>query len=123
MTRLAKVAAVALATSVAAAACATTRAPVATTVTSVGVEFVLVDRAATTVAVAGSFNAWSVSSHRLVRTGPPGRWATVVRLPPGDHHFMFVVDGARWVVPAMASDYIDDGFGSANAVVVVPKER
>ena len=88
--------------------------------TSVGVEFVLEDRTASSVAVSGSFNAWSTSSHPMARVGQSGRWVIVLRLPPGDHQFMFVVDGTRWVVPTTALDYVDDGFGATNAVVTVP---
>jgi 1,4-alpha-glucan branching enzyme len=104
-------------------ACATTRPPVAASLAPGGVEFVLEDRAATSVAVAGSFNAWSISSHPMVRRGQSARWSAVVRLAPGDHQFMFVVDGTRWVVPSTAAGYVDDGFGSTNAVVTVPLER
>ena len=52
-----------------------------------------------------------------------GRWSIVTPLPPGEHTFMFVVDGRQWVSPA-AEDYVDDGFGARNGVVVVrPSER
>ena len=43
----------------------------------------------------------------------------VVALPPGEHAFMYVVDGAAWLSPPAAEDYVDDGFGSRNGVVVV----
>jgi len=50
-------------------------------------------------------------------------WTAVVTLPPGEHLFVFVVDG-QWVVPPVAEDYVDDGFGSKNGVVIVrPRER
>ena len=38
--------------------------------------------------------------------------------------FMFVIDGSRWVTPPLADDFVDDGFGSKNGVVIVgPQER
>ncbi len=40
-------------------------------------------------------------------------------LPAGEHKFMFVVDGEQWMVPPLAEDYVDDGFGSRNGVVIV----
>jgi len=86
-------------------------------VTPSGVRFTLEHNGATSVAVVGSFNEWSTSSHPLTRQGR--LWRTVVVLPPGDHLFMFVVDGTQWVVPPLADDYADDGFGSRNGVVSV----
>jgi hypothetical protein len=36
---------------------------------------------------------------------------------------MYVVDG-KWISPEMAEDFVDDGFGVKNGVVVVrPNER
>jgi hypothetical protein len=33
---------------------------------------------------------------------------------------MYVVDGETWVVPPMAADFVTDGFGNTNGVVIVP---
>jgi hypothetical protein len=62
---------------------------------------------------------WSTTAHPLRRSGAPGAWTIVVPLPPGDHLFMFLVDGTRWVSPPIAEEYVDDGFGARNGVVVV----
>ena len=96
-------------------AAAVARGPV---VTPDGVRFTLEHAAAKSVAIAGDFNDWSTSAHPLARYGS-GTWSAVVALPPGDHKFMFVVDGTEWVVPPLAEDYVDDGFGSRNGVVIV----
>ena len=82
-----------------------------------GVRFTLEHGGATSVSVAGNFNEWSPSAHPLMRNGR--MWSTVVALPPGEHLFMFVVDGTQWVVPPLADEYEDDGFGSRNGVVIV----
>ena len=96
-------------------------APIAT---PEGVTFVLTRASARSVAVAGDFNGWSVSAHPLNRSGSTNEWKAVVRMPPGEHAFMFVVDGTEWVVPPAAEDYVDDGLGSKNGVVIVrPPER
>jgi 1,4-alpha-glucan branching enzyme len=87
-------------------------------VTPAGVRFVLNRPEARRVAVAGSFNQWSTSSHALARDARTGLWTTLVALPPGEHTFMFVVDGA-WIRPPVAENYVDDGFGARNGVVVV----
>ena len=93
--------------------------PASPVVTPAGVRFILVRPDARSVALAGSFNQWSQSSHPLVREGSRGLWTTLVRLPPGEYLFMFVVDGAQWISPPSAEDYVDDGFGARNGVVVV----
>jgi 1,4-alpha-glucan branching enzyme len=100
------------------AACAAVR-PQATVATPAGIRFAFVDPEAGSVVLAGTFNQWSLSAHPLARMGSRGVWTIVVALAPGEHRYMFVVDGERWVMPPMAEDYLDDGFGSKNGVVVV----
>jgi 1,4-alpha-glucan branching enzyme len=124
--RLVRSIAMALA-AVASASCATTGSvsvPSPPTSTADGVRFALLRAEATSVALAGSFNNWSAASHPLSRskaTKPDGLWTIVVPLPPGEHAFMFVVNGTEWVSPPMAEDYVDDGFGARNGIVVVRK--
>ena len=109
-------------------ACAMAVMPSSPVATPGGVRFVLMRADATSVALAGSFNGWSTTSHPLARsktsktsktTKPGGLWSIVVPLPPGEHAFMYVVNGTEWVSPPMAEDYVDDGFGARNGVVVV----
>lgn len=89
-----------------------------------GVRFVFIHPSARSVALAASFNQWSTTSHMLARPTGRGLWSIVAPLPPGEHTFMFVVDGRQWVSPPAAEDYVDDGFGARNGVVVVrPSER
>ena len=101
------------------ASCAGRISPAAPVVTPSGVRFVLTQPAARSVTVAGSFNHWSASSHPLAHEGSRGVWTIVVALPPGEHLFMYVVDGTQWISPPLAEDYVDDGFGAKNGVVVV----
>lgn len=86
--------------------------------TADGVRFTLEHAGARFVSVAGDFNDWSPSAHPLTRSGSK-KWSLVVALPAGAHAFMFVVDGTQWIVPPLAEDYVDDGFGSRNGVVIV----
>ena len=102
---------------VASASCAATIA--APVVTPSGVRFVLMQAEASSVTVAGSFNQWSASAHPLARGSSRGLWTGVLALPPGEHLFMYVVNGSEWISPPLAEDYVDDGFGSKNGVVVV----
>ena len=87
-------------------------------VTPAGVRFAFVQPTARSVAVAGSFNQWSPASNPLARE-KSGAWSALVALSPGEYLFMYVVDGTEWVTPPLAEDYVDDGFGSKNGVVVV----
>ena len=83
-----------------------------------GVEFSLVLPNVQSVAVVGDFNDWSHTAHLLAREDGD-RWSGVVPLSSGEHVFMFVVNGEQWVVPPVADDYVEDGFGQKNGVVVV----
>ncbi len=84
-----------------------------------GVRFTVEAASAKTVSVAGSFNQWSTTSHPLHPSTRHGLWSGVIPLPPGEHLFMYVVDGTHWVSPPLAEDHVDDGFGAQNGVVVV----
>jgi len=103
----------------ASAGCASGMTPAAPLATRAGVRFVFERADARTVSLAGSFNRWSASSHPLVRQNERGVWAIVVPLPRGEHTFMYVVNGSEWVSPPLAEDYVDDGFGARNGIVVV----
>lgn len=108
--------------SAAAAACAARTRAAAPVETPAGVRFVVELPAARSVALAGSFNDWSASTYPLVRAS--GLWSIVVALPPGEHTFMYVVNGTQWITPPDAEEYADDGFGAKNGVLIVrPKER
>ena len=109
----------AIVAAIACAGCASALAPAAPAVTPAGVRFVMAHPEARRVAVAGSFNQWSTASHPLAPAASPGVWTAVVPLPPGEHRFMYVVDGDTWLTPPLAEDYADDGFGSKNGIVVV----
>ena len=108
-----------LVAAVVSASCASALAPAAPAATPAGVRFVLVRPDARSVALAGTFNQWSTASDPLVREPSRGLWTIVVALPPGEHLFMYVVDGTEWISPPLAEDYADDGFGAKNGVVVV----
>lgn len=71
------------------------------------------------VAVVGAFNDWRPEATPLSDDDHDGVWDARVILPAGQHEYMFVVDGERWVADPMAGRYVDDGFGRQNAVMVV----
>ena len=75
------------------------------------------------VAVVGAFNDWRPEATPLSDDDHDGVWNARVILPAGQHEYMFVVDGERWVADPMAGRYVDDGFGRQNAVLVVRPGR
>jgi 1,4-alpha-glucan branching enzyme len=66
------------------------------------------------VELSGDFTGWEPV--RMDRED--GTWSVGLTLPPGTHHFGFLVDG-QWVVPADAPGKVDDGWGRINATVVI----
>jgi anti-sigma factor RsiW len=72
--------------------------------------------AARRVAVAGTFNKWTVDTDALTRRDN-GIWTIDVALKPGVYTYMFVVNGSAWVTDPHADSYRDDGFGFKNSVL------
>ena len=76
---------------------------------------------ARSVDVVGSFNDWRRGALPLRDEDHDGIWHGAVVLPTGQHEYMFVVDGERWVADPLAGRYVDDGFGAGrqNALLIV----
>src|SRR5688572_23754326 len=53
---------------------------------------------AKTVCLSGDFNDWHASSHPLKKQ-VDGAWTIQIPLPPGHHHYRFVVDGKPTLDP------------------------
>ncbi|MEZ4410928.1 MAG: DUF1592 domain-containing protein [Polyangiales bacterium] len=77
------------------------------------------DRDATSVSVAGSFNAWSTTAWPLTRVDGTRRWTLTRDLEVGTHQYKFVVDGRDWVRDPSNPDTAPDGFNGQNSVLVV----
>jgi AMP-activated protein kinase-like protein len=76
---------------------------------------------ARSVEVVGSFNDWSRGVLHLNDDDGDGIWHGEAVLPAGQHEYMFVVDGDRWVPDPLAGRYVDDGFGAGqqNSLLIV----
>lgn len=74
---------------------------------------------AQSVEVVGSFTDWRPGAVVLRDDDHDGIWRASVVLPVGEHEYMFVVDGERWVPDPLAGRYVDDGFGRQNALLFV----
>jgi hypothetical protein len=81
------------------------------------VRFVLVDRAARSVALVGDFNAWKPDKHSAIQ-GENGAWTITVPLTRGRHEYAFIVDGERWTPDPFAPPSIDE-FDTKSSVINV----
>lgn len=75
---------------------------------------------ATSVQLVGDFTHWLQSPMNLKR-GAKGIWRTQVALPPGTHHYKFLVDG-QWHDDPECVLRIANPFGSDNMVREVKGE-
>lgn len=74
---------------------------------------------ARSVEVVGSFTDWRSGAAMLRDADHDGVWRGTLVLPVGEHEYMFVVDGERWVTDPLAGRYVDDGFGRQNGLLIV----
>jgi hypothetical protein len=66
---------------------------VSTAVAPVYVQFVFAAQSAQSVAVAGDFNSWQAGGIALRDADGDGVWTGLVPLRPGQHKYMFIVNG------------------------------
>lgn len=85
------------------------------------VRFVMNDSAHTaqSVSVIGSFNDWQAQRSVMWYDEETGAWVLEAKLQPGDHEYMFLVDGSRLVPDPQAAMTRDDGFGNSNSILFV----
>ena len=80
------------------------------------VQFTFRARPDSRVFVAGTFNEWAPTRHRLRPKGDV--LCTSVLLERGRHEYKFVVNGT-WCVDPDCSQSVPDGFGAINSVIEV----
>lgn len=83
------------------------------------VRFTILAPEAKHVSLVGSFNGWGKDATPMRIMDSSGLWSVDVPLKEGEHTFMYLIDGTRWITPPLAEDFITDGFGQANGVVIV----
>ncbi len=104
---------------IAMSACAATIMPDVPRPVAGGVRFTYLAPAATTVSIVGSFNGWVKGATQMKQEGKTGVWSADVPIRPGEYTFMYLIDGKEWAVPPLAEDFVTDGFGQTNGVVIV----
>ena len=83
------------------------------------VTFTVYIASAGSVSVVGSFNGWSPTANPMQAAGSNGKWIAAITLPVGEHKFMYLIDGQKWLTPPAADEFVDDGYGQINGIVVV----
>jgi hypothetical protein len=85
----------------------------------VWVRFFHTDPDAASVALIGDFSDWEPVQLARHALGGTTVWTEVVRVPRGEHRYMFLVDGEVLVTDPLAPLQRDDGFGNRNAVLAL----
>ena len=75
------------------------------------------DPNARAVFVAGGFNDWHPVVSEMLRASS-GHWVKELTLPPGEHEYRLVVDGA-WLTDPACPKRVANPFGSENSVLTV----
>jgi 1,4-alpha-glucan branching enzyme len=83
------------------------------------VRFTVLAPGAKQVVLVGSFNGWAKDATPMKIVDGSSVWLVDVPLAEGEHMFMYVIDGVRWMTPPQAEDFVTDGFGQTNGVVIV----
>ena len=83
------------------------------------VDVVFVAPAAATVSVVGDFNGWDPRRNPMTRGAEREAWRARLVLPPGVYQYSFVVDGTVWEKDPQAKNFLADGFGGENSVIIV----
>jgi hypothetical protein len=88
------------------------------------VQFMLVQKEASKVAVAGDFNSWDPSHAKFqAHHIGGGVWTVTAPVPVGHHRYSFVVDDTLWVADPNAPIANDNDFGLPKSALVVRAAR
>jgi hypothetical protein len=85
--------------------------------------FVLLAPAARNVAITGDWVHWDPKGIPLRSPQHDGVWVAEITVPPGLHHYVFIIDGTEWRPDPNAASQVDDGFGQRNSVLLVPAQK
>lgn len=83
--------------------------------------FVIHDQKAQRMEISGSFTNWQ--SVPLVPSGTNGYWEISLKIPAGEHHYTFIVDGSKSLPDPTVATQESDDFGSTNSILKVETEN
>lgn len=82
------------------------------------VSFKLVAAPNSEVYVAGTFNNWNPTQHRLKESRTGGKYSITLMLPKGLHEYKFIVNG-NWQVDPECQNWVRNPMGTLNSVINV----
>ena len=94
-----------------------TKEAVAKVPATVPVAFTIAAAPDVPVFLAGPFNNWDAESIRL--DGVDGVYSTTLELAPGSYEYKFIVNGFWTMDPDPSREWVPNGLGTLNSVVVV----
>lgn len=95
-----------------------TAEPPAEAIETVEVHLYLDAPQAQSVAVAGDWNDWDASAHRLADPDGDGVWEVTFSVERGrEYEYQFLIDDSRWTSDPAAAISVDDGFGGENSIL------
>ena len=74
--------------------------------------------AAQSIAVVGDFNGWIKKADPLEK-GADGHFSLTLQLAPGNYAYKFVVNGEWYIADPRCTQFVHDGYGGKNSVLVV----
>ncbi len=82
------------------------------------VKFSLAAKPGCQVFVAGSFNKWVASEHRMRYYTRSGNYSITLALPPGRYEYKFSVNG-EWLIDPACETWVSNTFSTLNSVLEV----
>lgn len=79
--------------------------------------FVYIDKEAESVSIAGDFSDWNPIELTKQSLNGQQVWTGLIPMDRGEHRYMFIKNGEKWVTDPLAPVQQDDGFGNKNAVI------
>ncbi|NGP76089.1 hypothetical protein G3570_05570 [Balneolaceae bacterium YR4-1] len=79
--------------------------------------FVYIDKDAESVSIAGDFSDWNPIELTKQNLNGQQVWTGLIPMDRGEHRYMFIKNGEKWVTDPLAPVQQDDGFGNKNAVI------
>ena len=67
--------------------------------------------------LAGDFNEWQPQTNRMTKS-KDGSYRAIIKLPPGEYQYKFVVDG-MWFNDPQAKSQVMNRYGNLNSVIRV----
>jgi hypothetical protein len=83
--------------------------------------FVIHNQKAQRVEISGSFTNWK--NVPLAPSGTNGYWEISLKLPAGEHHYTFIIDGSNPLPDPTVATQESDDFGSTNSILKVETEN